>query len=164
MDLGIDGHAVVVTGASRGLGAAIASSLVAEGANVVAAARSTDALESLAAQAPDNIEVAGCDMRDRDAVETLVDTCIERFGRVDAVVNNAGIAPAGKLVETDLAVMEETLAVNLIAPAALARAAARHWIQQDKPVPLEPLPDQLLISIQTGGEEVPRVQQKVVLR
>ena len=133
MDLGIDGHAVVVTGASRGLGAAIASSLVAEGANVVAAARSTDALESLAAQAPDNIEVAGCDMRDRDAVETLVDTCIERFGRVDAVVNNAGIAPAGKLVETDLAVMEETLAVNLIAPAALARAAARHWIQQDKP-------------------------------
>ena len=71
MDLGIDGHAVVVTGARRGLGAAIASSLVAEGANVVAAARSTDALESLAAQAPDNIEVAGCDMRDRDAVETL---------------------------------------------------------------------------------------------
>ena len=46
-ELVIDGHAVVVTGASRGLGAAIASSLVAEGANVVAAARSTDALESL---------------------------------------------------------------------------------------------------------------------
>ena len=133
MDLGIDGHAVVVTGASRGLGAAIATSLVAEGANVVAAARSTDALDALAAQAPDSIEPTACDMRDRDAVETLVDTCLERFGRVDAVVNNAGIAPAGKLVDTDLAVMEETLAVNLIAPAALARAAARHWIEQDKP-------------------------------
>ena len=133
MDLGIDGHAVVVTGASRGLGAAIASSLVAEGANVVAAARSTDALQSLAAQAPDRIEAAGCDMRDRDAVEALVDTCVRRFGRIDAVVNNAGIAPAGKLVDTDLAVMEETLAVNLIAPAALARSAARHWIAQDQP-------------------------------
>ena len=133
MDLGIDGHAVVVTGASRGLGAAIVTSLVAEGANVVAAARSTDALQSLAAQAPDHIEAASCDMRDRDAVETLTATCLERFGRLDAVVNNAGIAPAGKLVETDLAVMEETLAVNLIAPAALARAAARHWIEQDKP-------------------------------
>ena len=133
MDLQIHGHAVVVTGASRGLGAAIATSLVAEGADVVAAARSTDALDALAAQAPDHIHAVGCDMRDRDAVEALVDACLERFGRVDAVVNNAGIAPAGKLVDTDLAVMEETLAVNLIAPAALARAAARHWIDEGTP-------------------------------
>ncbi|MEM7287622.1 MAG: glucose 1-dehydrogenase [Actinomycetota bacterium] len=133
MDLGIEGHAIVVTGASRGLGAAIASSLVAEGANVVAAARSIDALESLAAEAPDHIEAAGCDMRDRDAIEALVDACVRRFGRIDAVVNNAGIAPAGRLVDTDLAVMEETFAVNLIAPAALARSAARHWIAEDRP-------------------------------
>jgi 2-deoxy-D-gluconate 3-dehydrogenase len=133
MDLAIAGQAVVVTGASRGLGAAIVRTLVDEGANVVAAARSRDALQQLAAEAPDHIHPVTCDMRDRDAVAALANTCIEVFGRLDAVVNNAGIAPAGKLVETDLAVMEETLAVNLLAPAALAQAAARHWISSQVP-------------------------------
>ena len=132
MDLGIDGFGVIVTGASRGLGAAMVKALVAEGANVVVAARSTDALAALAARAPEQIEPVSCDMRDTDAVEALVDACIRRFGRVDAVVNNAGVAPAGNLVDTDLSVMEETLAVNVIAPAALARSAARHWIASEK--------------------------------
>jgi len=133
MDLGIDSFGVIVTGASRGLGAAITKALVAEGANVIAAARSTEALAALAASAPGRIEPVSCDMRDTDAVEALVDACLDRFGRVDAVVNNAGIAPAGKLVDTDLAVMEETLAVNVIAPAALSRSAARYWIASETP-------------------------------
>jgi 2-deoxy-D-gluconate 3-dehydrogenase len=133
MDMQIDNYAVIVTGASRGLGAAMVRSLVAEGANVLAAARSVDALKSLAAETPGRVLPVGCDMRDRDAVAGLVDSCIGEFGRLDAVVNNAGIAPAGKLVETDLAVMEETMAVNLLAPAALARAAAIHWIGAGQP-------------------------------
>lgn len=133
MDLGIEGAGVIVTGASRGLGAAMVRTLVAEGANVVVAARTLDALEALAAEAPDHIEAVSCDMRDLEAVDGLVDSCVQRFGRLDAVVNNAGIAPAGKLVDTDLSVMEEAIAVNVIAPAALARGAARHWIAADKP-------------------------------
>lgn len=133
MDLGIGGFGAVVTGASRGLGAAIARCLAAEGANVVAAARTADALADLAAEWPGRIEPAPCDMRDTDAVAALADACTERFGRLDAVVNNAGIAPAGRLVDTDLSVMEETIAVNVIAPAALARAAARHWMAAEKP-------------------------------
>ena len=136
MDLGIDSFGVIVTGASRGLGAAITMALVAEGANVIAAARSTEDLASLAAlasSAPGRIEPVSCDMRDTDAVEALVDACLDRFARVDAVVNNAGIAPSGKLVDTDLAVMEETLAVNVIAPAALSRSAARYWIASETP-------------------------------
>ena len=133
MDLQINGHAIIVTGASRGLGAAMARALVAEGAVVLAAARSVDALKSLAAETPGQVLPIACDMRDRDAVADLVGTCLSEFGRVDAVVNNAGIAPAGKLVETDLAVMEETMAVNLLAPAALARQAAIHWIAAGQP-------------------------------
>ncbi len=133
MDLGIDGFGIVVTGASRGLGAAMVRSLVAEGANVVAAARTADALDALASEAPDHIEPVACDMLDLEAVDGLVQRCVDRFGRIDAVVNNAGIAPAGKLVDTDLSVMQETLAVNVVAPAALAKAAAQHWIEVDQP-------------------------------
>lgn len=133
MDLQLAGSVVVVTGASRGLGAAIARSLVAEGASAVVAARSADELERLAAESPENLHAVTCDMRDREAVAALVDTALDRFGRIDGIVNNAGIAPAGQLVDTDLAVMEETLAVNLLAPAALAQATARHLIDEGKP-------------------------------
>lgn len=133
MDLQLDGTVAIVTGASRGLGEAAARALVAEGARVVAAARSVDDLESLAAEAPDAYAVAPCDMMDRSAVEGLVDVALDRFGRLDCVVNNAGIAPAGKFEELDLDVMDRVLAVNLLAPAALARAAARHWIAASRP-------------------------------
>lgn len=133
MDLELTDSVAVVTGASRGLGSAIVRGLVEEGARVIAAARSTGALEELAAESPEQIHPVTCDMRDRRAVASLVDIAIERFGRLDGVVNNAGIAPASKFVDADLAVFEETVAVNVIAPAALAQAAARHLIGQDKP-------------------------------
>jgi len=133
MDLRLRNSVVVVTGASRGLGAAIARSLVGEGACIVATARSTGALEELVAESPDQVHAVACDMRDRAAVACLVDSALDFFGRLDGIVNNAGVAPAGKLVDTDLALMEEVLAINLIAPAALAQAAARHLIAEDQP-------------------------------
>jgi 2-deoxy-D-gluconate 3-dehydrogenase len=133
MDLGIEGHGVVVTGASRGLGEAIVRTLVDEGACVVAAARSGIALDALTAYAPDRIEPVVCDMRDRSAVDALAARCVERFGRLDAIVNNAGIAPAGRMVDVDLSIMDETFAVNVMAPAALSRAAARIWIADGTP-------------------------------
>lgn len=133
MDLRLDDAVVIVTGASRGLGAAITTALVAEGARVVAAARSTEALAALAASSPDRIHPVSCDMRDREAVAALVAEATAHFGRLDGVVNNAGIAPAGKLVETDLAVMDETIAVNLMAPVALSQAAARQFIAAGSP-------------------------------
>lgn len=133
MDLQLDGHVSVVTGASRGLGEASVRALVAEGAKVVAAARSADSLEALAATAPDQIVAMPCDMRDRDAVAGLVGTAVDSFGRLDSVINNAGIAPAGAFVDFDLDVMDEVFAVNVMAPAALSQAAARQFIAQDSP-------------------------------
>ena len=128
MDLGLNGHVAVVTGASRGLGEAAVRAMVAEGAQVVAAARSADALAALAEELGDAVAAVPCDMRDRAAVANLVDEAIDRFGRLDSVVNNAGIAPASKFVDQPDEVFDEVLAVNLAAPAALARRAARHWI------------------------------------
>ena len=133
MDLGLNGHVAVVTGASRGLGEAAVRAMVAEGAQVVAAARSADALAALAEELGDAVAAVPCDMRDRAAVASLVDEAIDRFGRLDSVVNNAGIAPASKFVDQPDEVFDEVLAVNLAAPAALARRAARHWIDAGHP-------------------------------
>ena len=123
MDLGLDGHVTVVTGASRGLGAAAVRATVAEGAQVVAAARSADTLAALADELGDSVAAVPCDMRDRGAVASLVDEAVSRFGRLDSVVNNAGIAPASKFTDQPDEVFDEVLAVNLAAPAALARRA-----------------------------------------
>ncbi len=128
VDWGLDGHVTVVTGASRGLGEAAVRAMAAEGARVVAAARSAGALASLADELGDAVAAVVCDLRDRAAVAGLADEALARFGRLDSVVNNAGIAPAAAFCEQPDEVFDEVLAVNLGAPAALARRAASHWI------------------------------------
>lgn len=133
MDWGLDGHVTVVTGASRGLGAAAVRAMVAEGAQVAAAARSADALAALADELGDYVAAVPCDMRDRTAVASLVDEAVSRFGRLDSVVNNAGIAPASNFTDQPDEVFDEVLAVNLAAPAALARRAAQYWIDAGSP-------------------------------
>lgn len=128
MDLQLEESVVIVTGASRGLGRAIAEALLAEGARVVVAARSREALDELAATAPDRVLAVACDMTDRAAVEALVPAAVERFGDLHGVINNAGIAPAGALLEMDDDRWQEILAVNVLAPVALTRAAGRHFV------------------------------------
>ncbi|MCY3562146.1 MAG: glucose 1-dehydrogenase [bacterium] len=128
MDLRLSEHVAIVTGASRGLGRAAAEALAAEGARVVAAARSTDALAALAGDSGGRIHPVRCDMRDASEVAGLTGAAVERFGRLDCVVNNAGIAPAGTFVGQDLSVLADVLAVNVTGPAVLSQAAADHFI------------------------------------
>lgn len=130
MDTDLAGHVAIVTGASRGLGRAAAEALVAEGASVLAVARSAPELEKLRATAPERIETVRVDMRDADAVAALADRAVTRFGRLDIVVNNAGIAPAGPFAEQAQEQWDEVFAVNVRAPAVLARAAGRHFLAQ----------------------------------
>ncbi|GLZ11445.1 short-chain dehydrogenase [Actinomadura sp. NBRC 104425] len=130
MDLRLRDAVVLVTGASRGLGAAIALRLAAEGAHVVGAARSKHALDELAARSGGRITAVEADMRDEDAVAGLADEVVARHGRIDALLNNAGIAPAGRFADQDPAVWKEVMAVNVLAPMLLARAAGRHMIAQ----------------------------------
>lgn len=130
MDFGLTGKVAIVTGASRGLGKAAVEALVAEGVLVLASARSTPALEKLQAGDPEHIAFATVDMRDADQVAALADTAVECFGRLDVVVNNAGIAPAGKFAEQPQEQWDEVFAVNVRAPAVLARAAGKHFLAQ----------------------------------
>jgi len=130
LDLKLNGKVAIVTGASRGLGAAAAIALVEEGVRVVVTGRSTAELEALAARYPGQIKAMTCDMRDMAAVAALAPQAVDAFGRLDIIVNNAGIAPAGAFLEQSVEGLEEVMAVNVIAPAILARAAGPILIAQ----------------------------------
>jgi 2-deoxy-D-gluconate 3-dehydrogenase len=130
IDLQLEGKTAIVTGASRGLGRATAVALHQQGARVLAVARSLDDLEALEALDPKNIKACRCDMQDASAVAALAQVALDHFGGLDIVVNNAGIAPAGNFLEQDPEIWNRVMAVNVNAPAILARAAGQHMIKQ----------------------------------
>jgi 2-dehydro-3-deoxy-D-gluconate 5-dehydrogenase len=130
IDLELEGKVAIVTGASRGLGRAAALALIEQGVRVLAVARSSDHLERLQSDAPGSIQAESCDMRDIASVERLPGTAVRTFGRLDIVVNNAGIAPAGLFLEQPDDIWHEVMAVNVTAPALLARAAGRILVPQ----------------------------------
>src|SRR5215469_2911027 len=99
MDLGIDGRRALVTGASRGLGRAIALSLASEGAKVIAVARNRERLAELAAATPrgrGSISVRACDLSDGGAITCLADLLAE----IDILVLNTGGPPPGPVAAT----------------------------------------------------------------
>jgi 2-deoxy-D-gluconate 3-dehydrogenase len=131
MDFELNDRVAIVTGASRGLGWAAATALAAEGVRVLGAARSTDALEALRElHDPKRIAITTCDMRDQADVESLPAKALEKFGRLDIVVNNAGIAPAERFEDQSVEVWREVLEVNATAPAVLSKVAGRHFLDQ----------------------------------
>jgi NAD(P)-dependent dehydrogenase (short-subunit alcohol dehydrogenase family) len=85
----IDGKVVIVTGASGGIGLATALLLGARGAKVVVAARNEQALRSVEAEVPNSLAVR-TDLRKAEDIQAMVERTVERFGRVDCLVNNAG--------------------------------------------------------------------------
>ena len=86
-DLRFDGQAVVVTGGCRGIGRAIAQRFAEAGAQVLVCCRNEP--ESL----PDGVAFFAADVREPEQVDAVVDSCVQRFGRLDVLVNNAGGSP-----------------------------------------------------------------------
>ncbi len=129
MDLGLTGRVAVVTAASKGLGRATAQALAAEGVKLVLNARNAAALDDLAAALPEAIVVAG-DITDPALPAQLVDAAVERWGRVDIVVGNAGGPPTGRALEVDDEQILAAINANLLASVRLARAALPHLQRQ----------------------------------
>lgn len=130
MNWGLQDKVAIVTGAGRGLGLAAAKALLTEGASVVGSARSAVALDALREIAPDRVHAVELDMRDAAALAALPERAVGAFGRLDVVVNNAGIAPAGNFLEQEQSVWDEVFAVNVAGPAILSRAAGRIFLSQ----------------------------------
>ncbi|MFI6481043.1 SDR family NAD(P)-dependent oxidoreductase [Nonomuraea sp. NPDC050663] len=119
----LTGSAVVVTGAATGIGRGIAESLLKAGAAVTAVGRREEALRDLAGRHGDAVTVVAADVCAPGAPERVVAATTAAFGRLDAVVNNAGLARFGRLETIDPAVFDAMFAVNVRAPADLIRCA-----------------------------------------
>ena len=128
------GTVALVTGASRGLGRAFALALAEAGADLALAARSVDDLQRTAEEAAKydvRAEAFRADMREAGEIEALVEGATRAFGRIDVLVNNAGISGAEKpVLDVARQEWEEALAVNLLGPALLARAVARGMVER----------------------------------
>lgn len=133
MDLGIEGRVALVTASSAGLGRASAEALAAEGARVVVSARTEDRLrraeEALRAAGAEVLAVPA-DVTQPDVPERLVEAAVQRFGRLDIVVANAGGPPAGRALDVDDDAVRAALEANLLASVRLVRSALPHLRSQ----------------------------------
>lgn len=128
----LDNHVALVTGASRGIGRAIAEKLAAQGATVVAAARGENARETVEAitAAGGRAEAVGVDVTDVASLEGLPGSIVERHGRLDIVVSNAGITRDQLLMRMKRDDWDQVIATNLTAMFTLAQSAIRPMLKQ----------------------------------
>jgi NAD(P)-dependent dehydrogenase (short-subunit alcohol dehydrogenase family) len=124
----VDGKTVLVTGAARGIGAATARRLHAAGANVALVGLEPDELERLAGELGDRAAAFEADVTDLGALEAAVAGIVERFGGVDVVIANAGVAPNGSVASVDPEVFDRTIEVNLLGVFRTVRAALPHVV------------------------------------
>jgi NAD(P)-dependent dehydrogenase (short-subunit alcohol dehydrogenase family) len=133
MEISLDGKVALVTGASRGIGKAIAASMAAAGAKVMLNSRKQDALEAAAAEMTGDVDVFAANAGDDDAGQRAVLATIERFGGLDILVNNAATNPFyGPMMDVDKGRYDKTFQVNLDAPIFWTQAAYEHALK-DKP-------------------------------
>ena len=127
MDL--NGAKALVTGGSEGIGRAIAEALAREGSDVVITARRRELLEATAGELGVDW-ICGDVGREEDAVRTVREF-VDRHGRIDILINNAGFGIFAELVETDLAQLSEVYRTNVYGAFLMAREAARHFVRQE---------------------------------
>ena len=133
--MGVDGKVVLITGASRGIGACCVRTLLDGGAHVILHYnKNRAAAEALAESAPERCYLVSADLTDEDAPQALWQTALAWLGRIDVLVNNAAVYAAEPAFAEDKAwsdawraVWQRTLQLNLLAPAELATRAIAHF-------------------------------------
>jgi short-subunit dehydrogenase len=131
------GKRVILTGASSGIGRALATELSLAGASLVLAARSADKLDELARSIINGTARAFAVPTDLAAPaqrERLINTALEKLGGIDILINDAGIASWGHFANSDEAAMRSIMEVNFFAPVELIRLAIPHLVNGNEPV------------------------------
>ena len=126
MNLELVDKVAIVTGASRGIGRAIAEVLACEGVKVALAARTSTELYSLAAELPTDSLVVALDLREQSSAQQLVDATVAKFGRLDALVNNAGATKRGDFHALTDADWQDGFALKFFGAMRCCRAAWPH--------------------------------------
>lgn len=120
-----------ITGASSGIGEGIARSIAAEGGRLILSGRNVAELERVADECgADQCLILPFDTRDFAALPALVEKAIDWAGRVDCLVNNAGISQRSLAIDTDFSVYETIIGVDLLAPIALTQSVLPHMVAQ----------------------------------
>jgi 3-oxoacyl-[acyl-carrier protein] reductase len=128
--LDLTGRKALVTGATGGLGGAIARRLHAQGASVALSGTRVAALEELAKELGERVEIAPCDLSDKDSVEALVPAAEAKLGGLDILVNNAGVTRDNLFLRLKDEDWDLVLAVNLTAAFRLSRAAVKSMMRR----------------------------------
>jgi NAD(P)-dependent dehydrogenase (short-subunit alcohol dehydrogenase family) len=126
----LQGRTILVTGAARGIGAESARKLAARGAQVALAGLEPEQLERVAAECGPGAAWFECDVTDDAALEAAVDGTLSRFGAIDGVIANAGVAPAGMVRSMDPAPFERTIDINLLGVWRTVRLAVPHVVER----------------------------------
>ncbi|MDU0348012.1 SDR family oxidoreductase [Actinomyces sp. MRS3W] len=125
----LTGQVALVTGCSSGLGVQMAKALASAGANIVAVARRVERIEAVAAEIADEFGVdtlaIRCDITDTDNVEAVVDAVMDKFGRLDIVINNAGTGAVGPAEDMTDEQFSQEVDIDMLGLFRVARAAAK---------------------------------------
>ena len=131
MDLRLDGKTALVTGASKGIGFAIAKGMAESGAKVLLSSRKQEQLEKAAAEIDGDVDVFAANAGEPDQAEACVNATLERFGALDILVNNAATNPYfGRAIDIDLSRYDKTFQVNVRGAFVWTQLAYRSWMQE----------------------------------
>jgi NAD(P)-dependent dehydrogenase (short-subunit alcohol dehydrogenase family) len=128
LDFRLDGKVALVTGGASGIGAAIAEALVAKGARVAVVDLNEAGAQQAATALGDDSRGFACDVADVASVDNAVAAVVETFGRVDILVNSAGIAVLAPAEDLPLTAWDSTIAVNLTGTFLMCQAVGRHML------------------------------------
>ncbi|TYR80861.1 SDR family oxidoreductase [Priestia megaterium] len=131
MDLELRGKNILITGGSKGIGKAIASLFLQEGANVGIAARNKETMQSIKNELP-QLHTYSIDVTNEHERVRLIDEFISQFGQIDILVNNAGGSNGGKTLETELSLFHQAMELNYFSAVHLSQLAGQYMKEQGK--------------------------------
>jgi len=130
--MAFEGQTIWITGASSGIGAALAEAVAARGGHVILSGRRRDALEAVAGRLAGPSLILPFETTDRDSIEPSVAAAIDWRGGVDMLINNAGISQRALAIDSALAVYDQIIAVDLLAPIWLTQTLLPHMVERQQ--------------------------------